>query len=249
MNSLFHCHIIDKDSPIPLYFQLYTYIENLIQNDQLHEGEKLPSEDELVSLLGISRPTIRQAYKELSLKGLIQRKRSKGTVVTKPKVLSKFLSEVTSFYTEMQSESQEISTKVLSFEIVECHDQHVSDTLKTTQCLHLERLRYSDHIPVVYIQTYLPYKPYQSLLNYDLEKESLYHMMEVIGEPVQSVRRILNAGECPEHIAQYLEMEKNKPILLSQTVGKNQKEEAVEYSVAYYNGTYAHFQIDLQVKA
>ena len=100
MDDLFQSNIIDKNSAIPLYYQLYTYIEQLIKENKLVEGDRLPPEDELVKILKISRPTIRQAYKELSTKGYIQRKRSKGTVVTKPKVLSKFLSELTNYYNE-----------------------------------------------------------------------------------------------------------------------------------------------------
>ena len=245
MNDLFQSNIIDKNSAIPLYYQLYTYIEKLIKENKLVEGDRLPPEDELVKLLKISRPTIRQAYKELSTKGYIQRKRSKGTVVTKPKVLSKFLSELTNYYNELSAEDMEVKTKVLQFEIIK--DQKASEVLKTDKLIHLIRLRYSDNTPLVYIDTYIPYDNYKDLFAYDLEKESLYESMKKIGQPVESVRRIIKASKSSKEVATYLEIETGEPILYSQTIGKDKNGKPVEYSLARYNGAIAQFQIDLQL--
>ena len=52
--NLFRANIIDRSSAIPLYFQLYSYIEKLIEKDELKDGDRLPTEDELVTQLGIS---------------------------------------------------------------------------------------------------------------------------------------------------------------------------------------------------
>ena len=245
MDDLFQSNIIDKNSAIPLYYQLYTYIEKLIKENKLVEGDRLPPEDELVKILKISRPTIRQAYKELSTKGYIQRKRSKGTVVTKPKVLSKFLSELTNYYNELSAEDMEVKTKVLQFEITK--DQKARKILNANKLIHLTRLRYSDNVPLVYIDTYLPYDSYQSLFSYDLEKESLYESMKKIGRPVESVKRIIKASQCSKEVADYLEIETKEPILYSQTIGKDKNEEPVEYSIARYNGAIAQFQIELRL--
>lgn len=245
MDDLFQSNIIDKNSAIPLYYQLYTYIEKLIKENKLVEGNRLPPEDELVKILKISRPTIRQAYKELSTKGYIQRKRSKGTVVTKPKVLSKFLSELTNYYNELSAEDMEVKTKVLQFEITK--DQKAREILNANKLIHLTRLRYSDNVPLVYIDTYLPYDSYQSLFSYDLEKESLYESMKKIGRPVESVKRIIKASQCSKEVADYLEIETKEPILYSQTIGKDKNEEPVEYSIARYNGAIAQFQIELRL--
>ncbi|WP_027088764.1 GntR family transcriptional regulator [Thomasclavelia saccharogumia] len=245
MDDLFQSNIIDKNSAIPLYYQLYTYIEQLIKENKLVEGDRLPPEDELVKILKISRPTIRQAYKELSTKGYIQRKRSKGTVVTKPKVLSKFLSELTNYYNELSAEDMEVKTKVLQFEITK--DQKAREILNANKLIHLTRLRYSDNVPLVYIDTYLPYDSYQSLFSYDLEKESLYESMKKIGRPVESVKRIIKASQCSKEVADYLEIETKEPILYSQTIGKDKNEEPVEYSIARYNGAIAQFQIELRL--
>ncbi|MCI5951421.1 MAG: GntR family transcriptional regulator [Anaerostipes sp.] len=246
MNDLFTKNIMDKNSAIPLYFQLYSYLENLIKEGTLKEGDRLPGEEEMTALVGISRPTVRQAYKELSEKGYVKRRRSKGTIVTKPKVFNKFLSELTNFYNELTPEGIKVQTKVLKFEIVE-NAEETARILDASKLIHLVRLRYSDDIPVVYIESYLPYEEYKQLFQYDLEKESLYDKMEAIGNPLKSVRRNLTAVKAVGDIAAYLEMEKGDPILFSKTIGKNAQGKVVEYSLASYHSSYANFQIDLKI--
>ena len=94
----------------------------------------------MTALVGISRPTVRQAYKELSEKGYVKRRRSKGTIVTKPKVFNKFLSELTNFYNELTPEGIKVRTKVLKFEIVE-NAEEPARILDASKLIHLVRLR------------------------------------------------------------------------------------------------------------
>lgn len=243
--ELFSKNLIDKNSAIPLYFQLYSHIEKLIKDGVYKEGDKLPPEEELVTALGISRPTIRQAYKELTSKGYVIRQRSRGTIVTKPKVFNKFLTELTTFHNELASEGT-IRTQVLKFE--KTSNPEIEKILNTDSLIYLVRLRYSNDIPIVYLETWLPYKICQKLFSYDMENESLYESLKTIGHPVQSVQRHLKAEKVTKDIANYLEMDENEPIMLSKTLGKDASDIPVEYSVARYNGAYADFQIDLQLK-
>ena len=85
-------------------------------------------------------------------------------------------------------------------------------------------------------------------ISVDLTLQDLYETLKTIGRPVQSVRRHLKAEKATKEIARYLEMEINEPIMLSKTLGKDDFDIPVEYSVARYNGAYADFQIDLQLK-
>lgn len=246
MSELFTERIIDKNLAVPLYFQLYSYIEKAIDEGKLVDGDRLPTEDELVACLHISRPTVRQAYKELSTKGYVKRERSKGTVVTRPKILDKFLTELTSFRNELESRGS-IQTTILEFGISE-NMSSISEILNCDKCVHLRRLRYCDGSPVVYVDSYLPYEQYKELLDYDMEKESLYSTMKELGKPVISVRRNISAGLPDKKVAQYLQISAKTPVVISKTIGKNAGEEPVEYSVAMYSGEKASFQIDLKLK-
>jgi GntR family transcriptional repressor for pyruvate dehydrogenase complex len=56
-------------------------LERVLQQGQLPAGARLPSERELAAQLGVSRASIREAIHELTLKGRLERRPGRGTVV------------------------------------------------------------------------------------------------------------------------------------------------------------------------
>lgn len=75
--------IIDRNSPIPIYFQLQNWIRDQIEQGVFKTGDKIPTEHELVEITGLARATIRQAVQNLVNMGLVVRKRRMGTFVIK----------------------------------------------------------------------------------------------------------------------------------------------------------------------
>jgi len=72
---------INKNSPIPLYYQLREEIIRLIKNGDLLPKEKLPAERELSSFHGVSRMTINKAINELVKSDYLIRQQGRGTFV------------------------------------------------------------------------------------------------------------------------------------------------------------------------
>jgi GntR family transcriptional regulator len=70
-----------KANRVPLSIQAEQYLHDLIERETYHAGEQLPSEADLASQLGISRPTLREALRNLQQGGLIIRKHGVGTFV------------------------------------------------------------------------------------------------------------------------------------------------------------------------
>jgi len=65
----------------PLSEQLSERLIRMITNGELNAGDKLPNERELAETAGISRTSVREALRELELRGLISRKPGRGTIV------------------------------------------------------------------------------------------------------------------------------------------------------------------------
>lgn len=63
--------------------RVVSQIMRCIANGEFEMGEKLPSEHELVEILGISRNSLREAMKILSALGIIEIRRGDGTYVCK----------------------------------------------------------------------------------------------------------------------------------------------------------------------
>ncbi len=73
--------IIDRNSPVPQYFQLQTWLIEQIEHGVFKTDDKIPTEEELVQLTGLARATIRQAIQNLVNMGYLERKRKLGTFV------------------------------------------------------------------------------------------------------------------------------------------------------------------------
>ena len=74
---------VDKNSPIPRYYQAQEKIESLIKDNYYKSGDKLMPERELAPKLGVSRITVRRAISELVANKTLYQEWGKGTFVNK----------------------------------------------------------------------------------------------------------------------------------------------------------------------
>jgi len=70
------------EAALPKYQQVKDYVLLQIENQELGEGEKIPSESEFSKLLDVSSITVRKALTELVNEGVIYRVRGKGSFVS-----------------------------------------------------------------------------------------------------------------------------------------------------------------------
>ena len=84
---------VDQSSKEPIYKQLVSKVERAFHDGSLSAGEQLPSMNDLADSSGISRETVKKAYKILTDKGIIVPKQGKGFFAadvngsTRPQVL------------------------------------------------------------------------------------------------------------------------------------------------------------------
>jgi len=71
--------MLNKLSPIPLYYQLMEDIKAQIAAGTIKPGDKLPSESQMMEQYGVSRLTVREALSNLVNEGLLVKKHGKGT--------------------------------------------------------------------------------------------------------------------------------------------------------------------------
>ncbi len=85
----------------PLYKQVKDYIEQRVKSGDWPPETRIPSENELVKTLGVSRMTINRALRELSNAGLLIRLQGVGTYVAPRKPVSALL-EIRSIADEIE---------------------------------------------------------------------------------------------------------------------------------------------------
>ena len=76
---------LDRESRVPLYYQLQELIKQDIEAGHWQPGEVLPSEGLLIDRLGISRTVIRKALDVLEADGQVVRRKGRGTMIERPK--------------------------------------------------------------------------------------------------------------------------------------------------------------------
>src|SRR5437870_2571743 len=78
---------IDRQSAIPLYQQIETYLRQSILSGSLVPETRLPASRQLAHDLGISRITVENAYAVLESDGLVFSRAGSGTYVLPPDLL------------------------------------------------------------------------------------------------------------------------------------------------------------------
>ena len=99
------------DTPQPLYQKVKNHILELIDRGRLAPDGRIPSENELVAALKVSRMTAHRALRELTAEGVLVRIQGVGTFVTPPKPQSALL-EIVSIAEEIRRQGGEHSSTV-----------------------------------------------------------------------------------------------------------------------------------------
>ena len=130
-----------------LHSQVKDYILSRIQSGEYPPKSKIPTENELVELLGVSRPTIRQALDSLTQAGDLVRVKGCGTFVKEPKLLHESTSFITGYHEESTKKGLKLHTRVIELQREKASDR-VAQALNLRQgefVTKLTRLRWLEN--------------------------------------------------------------------------------------------------------
>jgi DNA-binding GntR family transcriptional regulator len=182
--------VLNRSSPVPLYFQLAQHIETEIRSGNLASGDRLENEVKIAEELGLSRPTVRAAFSYLVDKGLVLRRRGQGTVVTKGKVSRSV--KLTSLFDDLAEAGKSPTTKVIHNEVVKASDlvKRALELADDQFVIYLERLRFGDGEPIALMHNYIP-TSLVTMSNEMLEQHGFYELLRAGGVfPDHATQRI-----------------------------------------------------------
>lgn len=241
---------IDKNVPIPLYFQLKEIIIHEIKSGKYQKDEIIPTEKALMEMFKISRTTVRQAMTELVQEGWLYRIKSKGTFVTYPKTNHNFIQTLDSFNEQMERIGASHKTEVIQLETIKAPEA-IAEGMKIEEgepVIYLYRRRFANDEPVILQNAYLNYEKCQFLLQKDFTKDYLYKCLaETEQTRITHVTRIVEVDEATEEEAQLLEMKVGKPMQSFITTGCNMFGDIIEYSLAKYRGDKSRFEVSVDI--
>ncbi|MEG0934400.1 MAG: GntR family transcriptional regulator [Clostridia bacterium] len=239
---------INRAVPIPLYFQLKELLLREIKQGAYAVDGLIPTEKALALMFGISRTTVRQAITELVQEGWLYRIKSKGTFVARVKIQQDFIKRLETFDEQITRAGLTPSTQVLSFEVLPMPEAIAArfGLTPAAPSIHLDRLRCADGEPIVTVETYLPHPRCAFLLTRDMATASMYESLATHEQTrVCRVTRVVEAVAANEADARLLGIPLGAPIQFFTTLGYNQADELIEFSLARYRGDRNRFEVDL----
>lgn len=240
--------MLDKQSPIPLYYQLAESLRERINAGELQPGEQLPAERELGDQAGISRMTARQAVAYLVREGMLEVKPGVGTFVAAPK-LTHHATHLLGFTEEIMGQGGRVHSHVLE-QSVGMPPARVAQALALPAAAHtvkIVRLRLADDIPMLLETSHIPAQLCPGLEKAVLETQSLYTLLlERYTMQLQRARQTLEATIANAYEAALFGMMPGAAMILVEGVAYRETSHPVEHFKAIYRGDRFRFALESQ---
>lgn len=236
---------IERQSPVPLYYQLKQLLAERIATGEWSAGDMMPTEEQLQEQYGLSRTTVRQALKELELEGLISRFRGRGTFVSQPKISHsadpRF--NLTAYLTEQGIRP---GWRVLSAGWVQASSK-IAERLSLengVKLFQLRRLRLANDEPIGYHVAHVVPSLGELINESDLEQGGSLDYLRATGQLDHSLaNRTIEAILASEELATHLNFQKGGPILMIRRRVFNATGTPVEDMRAMYRGDRFQYRV------
>lgn len=235
---------IDRDSPIPLYFQVARHLQEAISSGAIPPGTLFENEIVLAENMGVSRPTMRRAMEHLVDQGLIVRRRGIGTRVVQPRVRRPL--ELTSFYDDLASGGQRPTSTVLEFAQVPAPPE-VAEHLRLAAgdpVVRIVRVRSAADVPLAKMTNYLP-ADLVEFTREELEDGGLYDLMRRSGIHLFSASQTVGARNATSEEAALLGEPAGAAVLTMQRETLDESGRTVEWATHLYAASRYSFETHL----
>lgn len=200
---------------VPQYRRLYEILRKHIVEGVYKEGDLLPSENELCTIYGMTRPTVRQALSNLANEGYIRKFQGKGSIVHQfPReigILS--VSGTTSAVGDRNLKTRIVVKPVLR----KWNDDFMfplTELEKESGYVYMERLRLLDGTPVFYDISYLPNINLPRITSRQFENRSLFQILrEHYHVEIKGGEQRIKAIPASAKISCFLKMKKGQAVL------------------------------------
>jgi DNA-binding GntR family transcriptional regulator len=235
---------VDRTSPVPLYFQVASRLQELIENGEIGVGARIENEVDLAERLGVSRPTTRRAIQYLVERGMLVRKRGVGTQVVHPKVRRPV--ELSSLYDDLVNADRRPRTDVLDLRVVPA-TQEVAGALELppgSDVTWIERLRYAGGEPLALMHNAIPVD-LLPLTERDLAEHGLYELLRRAGFVPRIATQVIGARSATPAEATILQEKRGASLLTMTRTAWDATGRALEYGSHVYRASRYSFELNL----
>lgn len=238
---------LNEESVVPYYYQIKTFIRNRIMDDEFKGKNLLPSENELSKEYTVSRNTIRRALRELVYEGFLISKKGKGYFIAEPK----FEQNLFRFYDLAKDFSKDencVSSNVIKKEVISASKYIAKkfDIPINNKIHKIVRVRFFNKEPMIYETSYISLKEFDfnDFKNIDLTHGCIYDILSnVYNIEIVNGKEFLEPIILNEHEAKILNVRKNSPALLIESIIYTITHKPIELRRSIIRGDRLRFKI------
>ncbi len=247
MSSPRYQRLVDDGSGRPLYDRVYRVIANAIERGDLAPGDRIPAERALCEQLGVSRVTVRRAFRRLAEDGLIVSGVGRGSFVSQGAPVGEPPNELMSFSEMARAQGFEPSSRLLSAgsRPAGIEEAEAFGIVPGAAVFELRRLRYLDGVAIALDVSRVPLSLAPELAATDFTAASLYRTMDAAGVSPTAAEYVIGAVPTSGEDAALLELPEGAPVLEVSTRTYDDRERLVELGTILYRGDRYRFRSQL----
>lgn len=240
---------LPKLNYVKLSKQLQIDLIRLLEEGYFNETNKLPPEEELSKMLGVSRTALRDVLSNLEQEGYIIRRRKHGTFINKRVLDLKARLDIEKEFLDLIKDSgyKEATLDSVIVDRIILNDKIAQklDSKEGEPAYRISRLVLADGNPAIYCEDYLLEK---NVLKDGVEeailKESIFDFLKKYcdSEVYFNISQV-NASISSPHIMNQFKYETAKPILTIEEVAYDVNQKPVFFAYEYYNQEYLDFYL------
>jgi GntR family transcriptional regulator len=221
-------------------------ILHLIEAQELKPGDRLPAEDALSRSFGLSRPTVREALRQLEREQVIYCVHGRGRFVSTD--LQRFRDSITRLrsVTEMaEALGFGLTTVVLGVKTRSPSDEERTHLRLDSgeRIVELVRVRYAETDPLIYSVDIFPEALVKGLPDQDLWAGSLVRLLDSWGITLAYAETSIHATLLPPAVARRLHVARSLPWILLIQVNYDTTRRPKLFSRDYHRGDEFSFQV------
>ncbi|MCK6370692.1 MAG: GntR family transcriptional regulator [Gammaproteobacteria bacterium] len=234
----------------PRYIHVYSTVRGWIYQGSYKPGARLPTEEELCRLFGVSRITTRKAVDMLVDEGLVLRQPGRGTFVVEDLADAPVVGEMDQLLRKVERLGK--NSRVTRAEVIEVEaDQDTRKDLDLPDGARVQKashVRLNDKQPVGYVVTYVPASLKVRFDLKELNDSPMLTLLERKGVDIASADQVISATLADSQLASLLDTVVGAPLVHIRLVVFDSRRRPVERLVAWYRGDYYHHHVHLTRK-
>ncbi|MBF7957940.1 GntR family transcriptional regulator [Rahnella victoriana] len=205
-----------KDSEVPLYLQVSEWIRENIYKGDLTTGDRVPSENQIMDMLGVSRGTVKKAVTLLVNEGMLVQVQGKGTFVKSENISYSLGEGLLSFAESLESQHLNFETQVIESRL-DVASKLVASKLGIEMgapILYLKRVRSVEGERVMLIENRINIAHCPGIEDIDFNSNNLFPTVERLsGKKIASSESRYAAKIIGAERGHYLEVHEDAPVL------------------------------------